>query len=361
MDSWHEYYRDPNKIEILIKYTFKLPSNVEDFNIEDHPIHVRQKNAEIYVNYHKNITISLYNDLKIAFEAFRNKKQVPDEIMKRNPSQYIVGYLGETLERINKEITNRKYKEGSVLLRTISQFDIYDVFIVNNEGEFSAILWPLPIPKHPMIATHYKEGDDVVFVRDLMDAMTEYFYFNLDECIRKVITSLENYFIQYELKVLENKSLWSRIINFRRTKFEKLVRNYVVEEYYKYKERDLKILRKNILFVYDVRNQIVHNRLRIDLDNKMFCKKAIGTLQYIYQSQFIAKDNKWDYIFGLNVQFLGIADMVIGLNLDHFAQAENSRNPETKIIENNDDMNEAIFNSLKITKSERDGVFNSHG
>ena len=35
---------------------------------------------------------------------------------------------------------------------------------------------------------------DVIFIRDLISAMTECLYFNFDECVRKVITLIENYF-----------------------------------------------------------------------------------------------------------------------------------------------------------------------
>ena len=67
-----------------------------------------------------------------------------------------------------------------------------------------------------------------------------------------------------------------------RTRFAKQVRKYITEAYYPLKERDSKILRDNILFVYKIRNLIVHNKLRLSTDNLMFCKKAIGTLLYIY-------------------------------------------------------------------------------
>lgn len=352
MKSWHEYYKDQNKTEILIKYTFKLPSRVENFNIDDHPLHVKQKDDEIYVNFNKYISISLYEDIKKAWESFCKDRSLPRELLEKNPSQYIVGFIKETLSRINQEILDRKYREGHIILRTISQFDIYDVWIVDNMGKFYKILWPLPIPQFPEVKRAPKNSD-VVFVRDLIDAMSEYFYFNLDECVRKIITSLENYFRYYKLSVEKNNGLLSFFSFKKYYKFKALVNKYLTEKYYVVKERDLKILRENILFVYEIRNSIVHNKLRLKLDNLMFCKKAIGTLLYIYQSKFTAEDGKKDYIFlAYDMQFKMIADQILGVNLDNLEKAfKSKRKPE--IISNNDELNESMFASLKITKKQK--------
>lgn len=352
MKTWHEYYKDQNKVEILIKYSIKLPSRVDNFNIDDHPLHIRQNGGEITINLHRKISQTLLDDIREFFGAFRNGKEVSNELAQKNPSRYIVGYISETLPIINKEILERKYKEGHVLLRTISQFDIYDVFIVDDKKEYHAILWPLPIPGFPEV-NKFKNRLDVVFVRDLIDAMTEYFYFNLDECVRKVITSLENYFIYYNLKAPAKIGFWSKLFGLRKSKFKKLVGEYITEKFYGFKERDLKILRDNILFVYQIRNLIVHDKLRLKLDNLMFCKKAIGTLLYIYQSKFVYDDGKKDYIFAFDMQFKMIADMIIGLNLDHFEKAEKStKQPE--IIRNSDELNRSMFTSLKITNEQKE-------
>ena len=70
MKTWHEYYKDQNKVEILIKYSIKLPSRVDNFNIDDHPLHVRQTDGLIYVNYHKKITQLKRDDRKVRLSSF---------------------------------------------------------------------------------------------------------------------------------------------------------------------------------------------------------------------------------------------------------------------------------------------------
>lgn len=344
------YIKNPNKIEILIKFDIELPSKVNNFNINDHPLYVRQYDGKIHVSYHKIISKNLFDDINSGFKAFCENKIFPDEYTKRNPSQFIIGYIPEILTLINKEILKRKYNEGHIILRTVSIFDVKSVFILTkNEGP-SAVLWPLPIPEFPKINTNYV-SPDVIFVRDLIDAMTEYIYYNLDECVRKIITSLDNYFIYYDLKINDDGNFLNKLFKNNR-KFKKFINKYIKEEYYAYKERDLKVLRENILFIYSIRCSIVHDKLRLKLDNMMLCKKAIGTLLYIYQSSFVKNDGKFEYIFSFDMQFKMITNH-IGVNLDYIEQAEKNSKGNEKIIKNDDELNESMFSSLKITQSQK--------
>jgi len=338
IQSWHEYYRDPNKVKVLIRYSIKIPSRINNFNIDEQPLHVRQNGSELEVAYEKEISQSLLCDLQKHFSDFRRKQKIDEEITQRNPSQYIVGYIKETLPRINAEIGRKKYSEGHLILHNVSIFDVDHVF-VSDKKETSAILWPLALPNLEDIP----DDVNVVFVRDLIDAMTEYFYFNLDECVRKVITSLENFFLYYKLEPKSQPP--------PKSKFIRQVNDYIVEGLYQYKERDLKIVRGNILFIYQLRNKIVHDELRLSPEKTMVCKKAIGTLLYIYQSKYTTDDGKRKHIFTLDGHFKMIADMV-SPNLDFFERAEKSTK-EPEVIHNDDEMNESMFRSLEIKEHEK--------
>lgn len=338
IQSWHEYYRDPNKVKVLIRYSIKIPSRTNNFRIEERPLHVRQNGSELEVAYEKEISQSLLLDLQKHFSDFRYKRKTDEEIIKRNPSQYIVGYIKETLPRINAEIGKKKYSEGHLILHNVSIFDVDHVF-VSDKKETCAILWPLALPNLEDIPDHV----NVVFVRDLIDAMTEYFYYNLDECVRKVITSLENFFLYYKLEPTSPPP--------PKSKFIRQVNDFVVENLYPYKERDLKIVRENILFIYQLRNKIVHDELRLSPEKTMVCKKAIGTLLYIYQSKYTTDDGKRKHIFTLDGHFKMIADMM-SPNLDLFERAEKSTK-ESEVIHNDDEMNESMFRSLEIKEYEK--------
>lgn len=364
--SWSEYsprrknaqsksavqeYANDEIIEVLIKYLVRLPSRVKDFNIDLHPLHVRQDGGQIFINLHKKIPKKLFDDIKKFYVLSSSKKEVPKDLYEKNPAQYILGYIRETLPTINTEIIKRKYSEGHIILRTISQFDIERVFLIDDKGKHYQVLWPLPLPGCLFLPT--KELEDieknpqkfsVVFVKDLIAAMTNYFSFEFDECVRRVITSLENYFIHYDLKKQPEKG-W----------LKNRISTYIIEEYYgAYKDRDLKIIRENILFIYKLRNLIVHDKIRLEINksNIMLCKKAIGTLLYIYQSKFVRDDGKYDYIFSFHGEFKGIADIVLGLNLDLFKERD-EQTSKIEILRTPDDINRSFFASLAIKDKEK--------
>lgn len=169
IQSWHEYYRDPNKVKVLIRYSIKIPSRINNFRIDEQSLHVRQNGSELEVAYEKEISQSLLLDLQKHFSEFRYKQKIDEEITKRNPSQYMVGYIRENLPRINSEIGRKKYSEGHLILHNVSIFDVDHVF-VSDKKETCAIVWPLPLPNLEDIP----DDVNVVFVRDLIDAMTEY-------------------------------------------------------------------------------------------------------------------------------------------------------------------------------------------
>lgn len=342
--TWYEdYIENKDKKEVIIIYSIRLPVLVDNFNIDVQSLKIRQEGQKIIINYRKKIPLKLFEDLRDYYNG-GSPANVPEVLLKRNPSQYIVAYIKENLSRINDEIVSRRYKEGHLILKTVSLFDIEEVFIFDLENNYYPILWPIPLPKYPLTVEYYKNNDSI-FVRDLINAMTEYFYYDLDECVRKIITSLENYFKFYNLKIKKDIDYPSNIEN---SKFKKLIYCYIQEDYYKYKERDLCILRENIAFVYDTRCDIVHDKLRLRGDNLVFCHKAIKTLSYIYQSVFIDNDSKHNYIFSLYSHFDIITNVIVGLNLDQLEKAASL--PSIATVKNSDDMNKNIFSSLKITE-----------
>ena len=135
-------------------------------------------------------------------------------------------------------------------------------------------------------------------------------------------------------------------------RFYHLVTNNIIEKYYDYTDRDLKILRENIAYVYKIRNLIVHDKLRPNVDNLHFCYKAIMTLLYIYQSNQTKQDGKYDYIFSQHMHFKTIVNMVTGLNLDRLAKAE-EKSEKIKPIKDGDDMNKWMFANIKINKKDK--------
>lgn len=316
--SWFEdYVENPSKREVFIRYSIRVPSRMDEFSINENNLRARQQGNKIEVSFHKKIPQNLLRDLR-SFFNISNPEDIPEIIVDRNPSQYIVGYIKDTLPRINEEIIKRKYTEGHLILKTVSIFDIEDVFLNDIENQsFMPILWPMPLPKFSLPTEHDK-NPDITYIRDLVSAMTEYFYFNLDECIRKIITSLENYFKHYKLNLLKGVKYPLEIEN---SNFKKLIFSYVTENFYHYKEDKLSLFRDTLYKIYDIRCQIVHDNLRLKLDNLKLCREAVTTLCYLYQSDFIKKEGLYDYIFSFYTHFDILVTIATGVNLDKLEEA----------------------------------------
>lgn len=350
MQSWHNYYEDQKIRKVLIKYSVKIPNLLEDWQYENHPFFIYHGAGSVYVNYHRNIANTLFSELEELYNAYKEDRDPPEDIIKKNPTKFIIGYLDRSLDILNSELSNKKYNDGHLLLRSVSQFDIFDVFIIDKESDVPSIipvLWPVPVARFPDL----RMTDEVrnrVFIRDLIDAMTEFFYFNYDECIRKLITSLENYFTEYK-SFLGDDTISEKIFTGK-SKFRVKVDMFLCQENYPMDEFGLGVLKSNILYIYKLRNKIVHSGFRLNMSSRYICKKAIGTLFYIYQSRQIRESNLYDYIFSLQVQFLTHVQILIGMNLDYFRLSSEKKASKIRSMT---DFDKKMFQGLRISRKDK--------
>lgn len=334
-----EYVEDPDKIDVFIKFKFRPAVVFSNINFDYSKLRVRQiERGEVLCTLEKTISQKLFtaiSDPKDIHSLFR-------------VTGFVLGYIKLYLPSINEHIQEQKYLDGHILARTISLNDIYGVLVANRAGDKTGVAaWPVPISGFP--PSKLSPGQDAIFIRDMIDAMTAYFQYDLDECIRKVITSLENCFSHYKL----SPSSTSKV-----NKIKRLIDEYVQEAHYPYIERDLKILRENILFIYHVRNLVVHDKLRISPSNTTVCRKAIGTLLYLYQGNFINIEQR-TYIFSFYSQFITIFEGYSGYSLERAEwniHEMKERNEHPPIINTPDDMNRFMFEGLQITTQEKEDI-----
>lgn len=354
-DSYYvgqEFVEDSERVDALIHFHFRSPVEFTNINFDFGKLHVRQQeNGEIFCSIERMLSKKLFETITSVAQIKAEDATLEQVNQLMSVTHFIIGYIDLYLPTINDRILQGKYLEGHILARTISISEIYGITIRDREGKRGGfILWPAPLKGFP--PSKLKTNQDAVYIRDLIDAMTAYFQYNLDDCIRKVITSLENSFIHYQVKPTQQSDgfLWFR----RRTKFSRQIEEYVTENHYGYSERDLKILRKNILFVYGLRNKIVHDKLRINSHQTTVCRKAIGTLLYIYQGNFINAEHR-KYIFSFYGQFQLIDEQYNGTSLDRieWLHRKPKKISEGQIIRNPDDMNKWMFQSLQISRQER--------
>lgn len=101
--------------------------------------------------------------------------------------------MNQALPTINRELLIKKYLDAHLLIDTISILDIIEIGIKNEKQEKTiAFKKQFIIGRFPSLVA--ETNIDEIFIRDYIDSMTSYYKYNLDDCIRKAITSLENYF-----------------------------------------------------------------------------------------------------------------------------------------------------------------------
>lgn len=346
-----EYIEDPEKKDVIIQYCIKMPVRFEDFNIDvSKDIKIIQGRGELLVSIEKTVSKKLFYDIvdNISKAVKDNDIEAAKKYVKAG--RFVVGYISSSFPLVIDAVQEKKYLEGHLLVRTISLPEITDIAIVSQENKKEGAVitgWPIQMPPFPPSKFLAKEAD-TIFIRDFIEATTCYFGYDINEGIRKIITSLENYWINYNLKK-KNKS------------FKELVDLYIIEENYSYKEHNLKIIRKNIKYIYDIRNLIVHNKLRLKADDIYLLKMAIGSLSYIYQGKLISIEH-FNYVFSLTQQFIGIDLEFNGLNLDYTDKKEEANiKSEDFVINNKEDMDDYMFNGLNLSEKYINGINTNYG
>ncbi len=309
-----EYVNCVEKIETVIKFSFYTAATFRSINFDNGTLKIIPLvGGMIGCTLKKVIPKNLFDDLKNS----------SPEIIRKNIPNVILGYIHKTLPIINDEILKRRYIEGHIMARMVSIFDIAHISVSSSidpkNGAF--INWPLGLAGFPQ-SSELAKNNDFLYIRDLIDAMACYFEYNFDECIRKIITSLENYFDEYGLNA--PRGLMRKIFKVPGWKMFDLVHKYINKPFYLINEEYLKIIRENILYIYKLRVQIVHKKLRISPQNDILCKKALITLCIIYESAFCGEVSH--YIFNLQEQFRAFSDDFI-MDIETYQKVYSSNNP----------------------------------
>jgi len=293
-----EYIEDKNRIYVTIVYFLNYSVTNIHFktHIDNNPITGGwDQNCNYFlIKYERKISEKLFNNLIEALNGL--------------DINFILGYFNAILPKINEEIFKLKYLSGHILCRPVSKFDVKQITIIKEPtGEHVNIEGPANV-NNSALPISLKEENNHIFIRDYIDAMTSFLFQNYDDCIRKIITSLENFFLQNnfgKIFVMNLKKLTSG--------------DYSPLEWKIY----MPILYNNMLFIFKLRNKIIHESLRVNYDSSWFeiCGKAIDTLQYLYQNSF-NKDIGWKYFVAMSSQFHALIDSSRIMNLDELEKSK---------------------------------------
>lgn len=333
-----KFAEDDEILDTKLEILFYSPAILEpfDFHLYDKKIEAIHKNGFLVISYNQVLSKKLIDDLRSG-----------------KSEQFIIGYISKYLPQINKEILKQRYSLGHFLVRTYSTLDIYKIYLnilgttLATRQEKIVLMWPQSITSFPP-AESLAQSEDEIYIRDFIDAGNAYLTGHYDDCIRKIITSIENSFKFYKLKGSTPHGL-QKLFNFcKKSKFRDIIKINMDKN-----DIGHKVTAENILFIYNLRNKIVHDKFRINPKNGWICKKAIGTLNYIYQ--FLGKgSNTTAYIFYLSQQFLMLDNFTRGINLDDIKKNNDEEFNNDQIIDSPQKMDEFMFNGLRISKKEQD-------
>lgn len=324
--------------------------------------------------YYKKLKITGVQNGRYLTVSFIEKlpRKLIDDLAwgRKNAEQYVFGYIFIPLKRVNQEMLRQRYALGHFLVSTFSFFDIASIKLTNVDesptDEVINVPWP-PIfsaPPHFHFSKAVEIPEPQIFLRDYIDAWNDYFRGDYDNCIRRLITSVENAFGFYGLNQ-KKKYPWWRFISRLRAK-KSTFKQIILDLRRKSKFIGHEVVSENLLFMYRVRNKITHGSLRIHQENGWwFCGKGLETVQYLYQ--FLdggGESSPGAYAF----RTYGFADFLNretkGTTVEQAeSQGKFMKDPSIKhedyIIRNDDDMNNFKFNGLHINNKEQSKILNN--
>jgi len=326
-----EYVEDTNRIEAIISYFLYSNVFLSPF--------------EFIFNDYKVRAIHNGTDFVILYERIISQKLFENVLREGRGKNFLYGYFHDILFSINTEISKQKYLSGHVLNRPISCFDVKEITVFDKlTANTGVIKGPLIFDSFPK-AKELAISNDHIFIREYIDACTAYLYNNLDECIRKQITSLENFFLLHRFKGTFNQKLC-----------DLLSAKYHMSNWSPY----MNILISNMTFIYKLRNKIVHDELRVNYTHEWaaICDWGIGTLFYIYQNN-LNKQEVINYIMSLVMQNNLIKNYTSCLqNLDRIEEDLKIKDNDIPILDTQDKIDKHMFQGLRIPEMVKQTVLN---
>jgi len=323
-------YGKNKQIDATISYVFPVPAPFEPFEVEglENNARVVFKSNCLIISIKRQISAPLVKGIKKR-----------DQLRATQAKTILLGFLSDIIGPLNDRLSILRYNKGHLLLKSISSMDLLYVSI--NRKWRRPVIFPHNscIGNFKPLQKHSKAGNEV-FVRDLIDAMRSYLYHDYDECIRKLITSVENFYDHLGLS------------GTFKSKLQKIIQD---KYYLKRWDEYLPIFRSNLSFIYALRNSIVHNKLRLTSSDSSIVKRGIGTLFYVYQNSQL-ESHIFDYTYHLGIQFQVVNNHTCG-HIPDSMMKDSKHDEKAKYItyENLEaDLDKFNFNGLAIDEIEKD-------
>ena len=332
-----EYVEDPRHAESTIVAHAQTSGHVPPFEFWIYGAHISVKQHGCFIVFFikKKISQRLWDEMRLIGRGER----------------FIVGYLYSYLPYINKRLLELRYSQGHILVNTAAIHQLLQVKVIC-QNRILQISWPMGFMPFPPNATIAPEISDL-YIRDYIDACHAYFQTDYDGCIRKVITSAENFF---------TARMWDpkRISRWRMLVDRALRKPHIKSKFRLILHDNLdltvisgEVIYQNMSFIYRLRNKIVHSDFRVPPHARMICNKALGTLKYMLLRNS-GDSRKSNYIHHLHMQFM-MQCSAFGeeANLDVIRNRANKPISPAFIINSPADLERAMFSSLRFDENER--------
>lgn len=337
-----EYIEDARRTKCLITAETIFPGQIPtyEFWLNGARVSVSQRGNVLVIEIYKTISQRLWDDLRLISHGER----------------FIIGYIASYLPRINRYLLDQRYISGHLLVRTFSIVELFGIRVVC-QGRMVLVRWPVSFPPFPPNATLAPEMNEI-YIRDYIDACSSYFRNDYDDCLRRIVTSAENFF-RARNWMSRRESILRRIIrilkrgkkpnpnSFRRVMADNLPLHLISGE----------IMNENMKHIYGVRNKIVHDGFRMSTSSGIFCSKALATLKYMLLRNS-GNTQTSNYIHHLHMQFM----MQCGVfgennNIDMIEKMMRRKTaPGAPIIDSPETLETTMFSALRFDLRDKNSI-----
>ena len=318
-----QYVEDQNRIDCTISVGFVYPGMIEPGVLwyRKSQISIRQKPPVLIVSIKRKIAACLWDDIRLFGWG----------------GQFIVGYVNTLMPVVNRRLLDNRYLSGQPLSRTYSLLDAIWLVVTHQDVDVP-LNWPVAVSPFPRSA-QLAPGRDEPYLRDFVDAIHAYFWSDFDDCIRRLVTSVETFFAYRKWKASRAPSTFRRILDHN-VETKSLSGEVVVE---------------NLKYIYKIRNRIVHGGFRMSPASGLFCDKAIATVRYLIQ-RYSGDPAVSRYAHSHGMQFLGLQRVVGQLyDLDKIQRGVGVK-ADGPPIENMAQMDEFMFKSLRFKDHDKQSI-----
>jgi hypothetical protein len=339
------YVEDKRKVDCIITANFIFPGYISPFDFWLYGAHVlgMQHGNILHIQVHRRISQQLWDDVRLRIPF--------------NKESFIIGYLTSYMPTINRYLLDNRYNEGHLLSRTFAIFEAVSVSLTVNRRRMQ-LNWPVSVAPFPPTAKIAKNVNEL-YVHDFIDSMHSYFTYDFDDCIRRVVTSAENFF---ETRAWRSRPalglFWRKLLQLfglrlkeRSNTFRRVLSDNINKE-----RLSGQVINENMQFIYTVRNRIVHGGFRMSTSSELFCSKAIGTLYYLIY-RYCGNPAISRYVYTLHMQF-GLQCSMLGnlYNLDVIEKWQNRPTEDKPVIDSHEALEQAMFSSLRFTERDKHSI-----